>query len=113
MLRHIIPRNRYEVLLSAVVLAIFVFVGFYARPALSAGFTIDRSCTNSRYYGTHCRTVVAPIVDDVMTAEEIAAKAARIAKWEAYCTPKRNYDNEGVVRLTYAKKGCEFGRSED
>jgi len=28
------------------------------------------------------------------------------------CKPKRTYDDEGVVRLLYARKGCEFGRSE-
>lgn len=37
---------------------------------------------------------------------------ADIAKWEEFCQPRRTYDEYGVVRLVYAHKGCEFGRSE-
>lgn len=33
-------------------------------------------------------------------------------KWEAFCQPVRNADEWGVVRLSYAHKGCEFGRSQ-
>ena len=44
--------------------------------------------------------------------EDEKARRASIEKWEAFCKPKRTYDDEGVVRLVYARKGCEFGRSE-
>ena len=44
--------------------------------------------------------------------EDEKARRASIEKWEAFCKPQRTYDNEGVTRLTYARKGCEFGRSE-
>jgi hypothetical protein len=40
-----------------------------------------------------------------------AERTAEIARWESYCQPKRNTDALGVVRLSYAHPGCEFGRS--
>ena len=40
------------------------------------------------------------------------ARRVSIEKWEAFCKPTRTVDSEGVGRLVYAKKGCEFGRSE-
>ena len=45
-------------------------------------------------------------------AADEAAKQERIKKWETFCKPTRTYDSEGVIRLVYARKGCEFGRSE-
>lgn len=46
------------------------------------------------------------------TAEDRKAQADEIAKWEAFCQPRRGRDEYGVIRLSYAQKGCEFGRSE-
>jgi len=46
------------------------------------------------------------------TAADIAARDAEVAKWESFCTPTKHTDDVGVVRLKYAHKGCEFGRSE-
>jgi hypothetical protein len=48
----------------------------------------------------------------VQEAADEAAKQERIKKWETFCKPTRTYDSEGVIRLVYARKGCEFGRSE-
>ena len=45
-------------------------------------------------------------------SDEEAAKQDRIRKWESFCRPARTYDSEGVIRLVYAHRGCEFGRSE-
>lgn len=72
------------------------------------------TCTYSQFYGRTCRTSVTADQprDYAQEAEDEAAKQERIKKWEAFCKPTRTYDNEGVVRLIYAKKGCEFGRSE-
>jgi len=75
---------------------------------------IVERCTFSKFYGRVCTT---SYLDDpprnlAQEQEDDRAKRASIEKWEAYCKPTRTYDREGVVRLVYAKKGCEFGRSE-
>ena len=75
---------------------------------------IVERCTYSRFYGSVC---TRSFLDDpprslVQEQEEEKARRASIEKWEAFCKPTRTYDKEGVVRLAYAKKGCEFGRSE-
>ena len=53
-----------------------------------------------------------PPRDEAQDREDEKARRASIEKWEAFCKPTRTFDNEGVGRLVYAKKGCEFGRSE-
>lgn len=96
--------------LAAMGLLAVVTVG----PAFGQGFQVHSRCTASLFAGgSTCTTSVTPLQAQEPTAEELAAKAARIAQWEAYCRPRRAYDNEGVVRLIYEKKGCEFGQSED
>ena len=71
-------------------------------------------CTESQYYGRKCVTSYLddPVRNEAQEREDERARRASIEKWEAFCKPTRNYDNEGVVRVTYARKGCEFGRSE-
>jgi len=71
-------------------------------------------CTHSKFFGQMCTT---SYLDDTPRNEaqdqaDERAKRASIEKWEAFCKPQRTYDSEGVVRLVYARKGCEFGRSE-
>jgi hypothetical protein len=75
---------------------------------------VNTTCTYSRFYGNTCRTSVIadPPRDAAQEAADEAAKQERIKKWETFCKPTRTYDSEGVVRLVYARKGCEFGRSE-
>jgi len=58
------------------------------------------------------RALHPPVRNPAQDQEDEKAKRASIEKWEAFCKPKRTYDDEGVVRLLYARKGCEFGRSE-
>jgi hypothetical protein len=71
-------------------------------------------CTYSKYYGKTCTTSYLddPQRNVAQEQEDEKARRASIEKWEAFCKPQRAYDNEGVTRLTYARKGCEFGRSE-
>ena len=71
-------------------------------------------CTESQYYGRKCTTSYLddPTRNEAQEREDERARRASIEKWEAYCKPRRTYDDEGVVRLVYARKGCEFGRSE-
>jgi hypothetical protein len=75
---------------------------------------INTTCTNSKFYGRTCKTsVIADQPRDLaLEAADEAAKQQRIRKWESFCKPARTYDSEGVIRLVYAREGCEFGRSE-
>jgi hypothetical protein len=75
--------------------------------------TVER-CTYSKFNGRVCTTSYLddPVRNAAQDQEDERARRASIEKWEAYCKPRRTYDDEGVVRLQYARKGCEFGRSE-
>ena len=80
----------------------------------AAGWDVVERCTWSRFYGRVCTTSYRdlPPRDEAQEREDEKARRASIEKWEAFCKPTRAIDNEGVGRLVYAKKGCEFGRSE-
>ena len=71
-------------------------------------------CTYSKFHGRVCTTSYLddPVRSEAQDQEDARARRTSIEKWEAFCKPQRTYDNEGVVRLVYARKGCEFGRSE-
>ena len=71
-------------------------------------------CTHSTFFGRVCTTSYLddPARNATQDQEDEKARRASIERWEAFCKPKRTYDDEGVVRLLYARKGCEFGRSE-
>jgi len=83
-------------------------------PTSAQAWQVVERCTHSKFFGKLCTT---SYLDDsprnpAQEQEDEKARRASIEKWEAFCKPKRTYDNEGVVRLVYARKGCEFGRSE-
>ena len=82
--------------------------------AQASGWDVVERCTWSRFYGRVCTTSYRdqPPRDEAQEREDEKARRASIEKWEAFCKPTRTFDNEGVGRLVYAKKGCEFGRSE-
>ena len=75
---------------------------------------IVERCTDSKFYGRVCTTSYLddPPRNAAQEQEDERVRRASIEKWEAFCKPTRTYDKEGVVRLVYARKGCEFGRSE-
>jgi len=93
---------------------IYAFAVLALMSSSAQAWDVNTTCTYSRFYGSNCRTsVIADQPRDfVKEAEDEAAKQERIKKWEEFCKPTRTYDSEGVVRLVYARKGCEFGRSE-
>jgi hypothetical protein len=93
---------------------IYAFAILALMSGSAQAWDINTTCTHSRFYGSTCKTsIIADQPRDfAQEAADEAAKQARIKKWEEFCKPTRTYDNEGVVRLVYAKKGCEFGRSE-
>jgi hypothetical protein len=90
----------------------FAVLALMSVPA--SAWDVIRTCTYSRFYGDTCKTSVIadPVRDPAQEAADEAAKQERIKKWETFCKPTRTYDSEGVIRLVYARKGCEFGRSE-
>jgi hypothetical protein len=88
-----------------------------ASPALAGTFVSTWSCKYSRFYAyNNCRTTWTEIPDRVRDFEQerldAIALAKENAKWEAFCKPTFKADEYGVRRASYAKQGCEFGRSE-
>jgi hypothetical protein len=96
---------------------VYVIATLALLSSSAQAWEVRTSCAHSRFYGTtSCRTVgiedQPQIRDEAREAEDYRAKQESIKKWEAFCKPTRTYDNFGVVRLVYARSGCEFGRSE-
>lgn len=85
-----------------------------AATAPASAFEARTSCIYSRTMGTSsCRFVVnAPEKPIELTAQELYERETRAVKWEKFCQPQKTVDDLGVVRLVYAQRGCEFGRSE-
>lgn len=81
-------------------------------PACAGGF--NWQCYHSRF-ATNCSMVEigapAPL-SPAETAEREAARQAELEKWTKFCQPVGKTDDMGMVRLSYAHPGCEFGRSE-
>ena len=75
---------------------------------------VVEKCTFSKFFGRTCKTtyVDSEPRNPAQELEDEKARRASIEKWEGFCRPARTYDKEGVVRLVYAQKGCEFGRSD-
>ena len=82
--------------------------------ASAEGWDVVERCTYSKFFGRVCTTSYRelPPRDLAQEKEDEKARRASIEKWEAFCKPTRSIDTEGVGRLAYAHKGCEFGRSE-
>lgn len=85
--------------------------------ALAESLVSTSHCRFSRYYGYEsCRTtwtrIAAPVRNPEQERLEAIALQKEDAKWEAFCKPKFNADEFGVRRASYARTGCEFGRSE-
>ncbi len=51
-------------------------------------------------------------IPEPLGAAERQSRDAAIARWTEHCQPVRHADAEGVIRLTYAHPGCEFGEGE-
>jgi hypothetical protein len=100
--------------MSGVMKTLYAFAVLALMSVPAQAWDAVTTCTYSQFYGRTCRTSVLADQprDFALEAADEAAKQERIKKWEAFCKPARTYDNEGVIRLVYAKKGCEFGRSE-
>ena len=88
-----------------------------ASPALAGNLVSTWSCKYSRFYAyDNCRTIWTHIPDPIRDPEQERLDAIALqkenAKWEAFCRPTFTADEYGVRRASYARQGCEFGRSE-
>lgn len=96
-------------------IAAFALVSTSMSMSTSAqAWDLVERCTYSKFFGRTCRTTYYEdeARNPAQELEDQRARRASIEKWEGFCKPQRTYDNLGVVRLVYAHKGCEFGRSE-
>lgn len=91
----------------------FCVGGFMSEKAHADGMSIN--CHSTHFYGSYQSGCTISDRDGrseqgpVLSAAEIEALDA---KWLEFCQPTRTTDAEGVIRLRYAHKGCEFGRTE-
>jgi hypothetical protein len=89
----------------------------WASPSIAGSYVQTRNCKFSGYYGySNCRMTWTEIPDPVRDPEQerldAAARQKEHEKWSAFCKPTFTLDDFGVHRASYAKTGCEFGRSE-
>jgi len=96
---------------------IYFIVALTLMSSAAQAWEVRTSCAQSRYYGsTSCRTVgiedQPQTRDTAQEAEDLKLKQEGIKKWEAFCKPTRTHDELGMVRLVYARSGCEFGRTD-
>src|ERR1700709_2317880 len=82
--------------------------------ASADGWDVVERCTYSKFFGRMCTTSYRDLPARNLAQEQEDEKEWRGAldKGEAFGKPTRSIDNEGVGRLAYAHKGCEFGRTE-
>ncbi len=86
-------------------------------PALAGSYVSTRDCHYSRYYGhSSCVATSTYVSDPIRSMEQdrldAIAKSTQDEKWEAFCKPSFETDEYGVRRASYARKGCDVGRSE-
>jgi hypothetical protein len=88
-----------------------------ASPALAESLVSSGGCKFSGYYGyVNCKSTQTWLPDPVRNLEQERLDAIALEqeakKWEEFCKPTFKADEYGVRRASYAKKGCEFGRTE-
>src|ERR1700741_2448477 len=88
-----------------------------ASPVAADEWVTTSSWNFSGLFGySNCRTtwreIADPVRDIKQERQDEIARQQEDAKWEAFCKPTFHADQYGVRRATYAKPGCEFGRSE-
>lgn len=96
-----------KTILYAAFATLFVLVLFGGRAKADSNL----HCSYADWYGINCTRSYTPPPRE-LTRDEIAEQDAKIAKWEAFCKPTKTYDSDGIGRLSYAQKGCEFGRDQ-
>ena len=89
----------------------------HGSSALAGSLVTVSNCNFSRHYGYNsCQTTKTYIPDPIFDVEQERRDASERqegeAKWLAFCKPTFRTDAYGVRRASYAKSGCEFGRSE-
>jgi hypothetical protein len=108
------PPQRRTTVKKLMMIAAFVVV---ASPVSAGSLVATGNCRYSHFYGySHCTTTWTEIADPVRDPEQERldqiARQKEIAKWQDFCKPVFKADEYGVRRASYAKPGCEFGRTE-
>jgi len=88
-----------------------------ATPALAGSLVSTRDCNYSGYYGySHCTStwtyVPSPVRDLEQERLDAIAEQSESEKWDAFCKPTFKTDQYGIRRASYARRGCDVGRSE-
>jgi hypothetical protein len=88
-----------------------------ASPAFAGSLVSRGDCVYSRFYGySSCASTLTYIPTPVRDLEQeridAAAQAKEDEKWDAFCKPTFKTDDYGVRRASYARRGCDVGRSE-
>jgi len=89
----------------------------FASPVFAGSWVATSDCRYSRFYGfSNCRSSWTRVSDRERDPHQerldAIAREQEDAKWEAFCQPTFHADQYGIKRASYAKRGCEFGRSE-
>ena len=108
-------RWKWRIPVRKLVLAASLVV--WASPSFAGTYMRASSCKFSASYGySNCLTTWTHLPDPVRDPEQdrldAIARAKENEKWTAFCKPTFARDEYGVHRASYAKTGCEFGRSE-
>jgi hypothetical protein len=88
-----------------------------ASPASAESEATTWGCRYSRFYGySNCRStwtrIPDPVRDPEQERQDAIARQKEGEKWEQFCKPTYRNDEFGIRRASYAKQGCEFGRTE-
>jgi hypothetical protein len=99
-------RAKWKALLCLIASAVVIgLILFGAWPARAQG--VDTVCFSS-VHGFHCttRVVPAPVPE---AAQDRADREEREARFDTVCKPHAVEDSEGIMRMRYARPGCERG----
>ena len=96
---------------------IYFIVALTLMSSAAQAWEVRTSCAHSRYYGSRSGRTVGiedqrQARDTAQEAEDLKMKQEGIKQREAFCNPPRTRDELGMVRLVYARSGCEFGRTD-
>jgi hypothetical protein len=86
-------------------------------PAFAGSLVSTRDCKYSSYYSySHCVSSLTYVPDPVRNFEQerldAVAEKKQNEKWDAFCKPAFKTDEYGIRRASYARRGCDVGRSE-
>jgi hypothetical protein len=96
-------------------LSIVVALTACATPTIAGSWVTTSNCQYSPYYGSSsCQRITTYVSNPARDIEQQQRDAIdrqnEAVKWEQFCQP--TFRTDAYRRASYAKSGCEFGRSE-